>query len=245
MSHIIFALENPNNGEKKQNYNFTYGEVIRSHPILIKHQVLSFCGALGKGTFLDTKKMFDNLKKLFISKINQVFSLDSLLSELNDSVFIDSSRAFDVTNLLSDVEIKINHLAQIIKEYSMWEDELSKSKGTKRLSAATIFEVHRQNKKQKKDVSVQTRSVKKPRKNISKSKVTHTDTKSLESLSFLSSDEMPSIYNGKVFSPISELEIIEEFKTRFYDDSSFESIFLQSPDDITVLDVHDEEKISS
>ena len=233
MPHKIFVLENSNNDEKKHSYQLTYGEIIRSHPILIKHQVLSFCGALGKGNFLDTKKMIDNLKKLFISKINQVFSLDSFLSELNDSVFIDSSRAFDITNLLSDVEIKINYLAQIIREYSIWEDELSKSKGTKRLSAATIFEAHRQNKKQKRDVSVQTKSVKKPQKKIAKSKVTHADTKSLESLSFLSSGEMPSLENRKVFSSLSELEIIEEFRSRFYDYSS-ETMYLQIGDNITI-----------
>lgn len=240
MSNIIFALESINNNEKKQNYIFTYGEVIRSHPTLIKHQVLSFCGALGKGALLDTKKMFDNLKKLFITKINHVYSQDSLLFELNESVVMTSSGGFDANDLLSDVEIKINHLAQIIKEYSKWEGDFSKSKGTKRLSAATIFEVHRQNKKQKKDVSAQTSSAKKPRKKSSKSKVTHTETKSLDSLSFLSSDEMPSLENRKAFSSISELGIIEEFKSKFYDVSSFEGIFLKSPDDITVLDVHDE-----
>ena len=61
-----------------------------------------------------------------------------------------SSRDFDANNLLSDVDSKINHLSQIITEYSMWENKLSKSKGIKRPSVATIFEEHKQNKKQKK-----------------------------------------------------------------------------------------------
>jgi hypothetical protein len=247
LSHKIFALENPNIDEKKRNYKLTFGQLIKLHPLLIKHQVLSFCGSLGKGSLIDTKKMFDNLKKLFISKINQVFLLDCLLSELNDSVFIGSSIVYDATNLLSDVEIQINHLVQTITEYSMWEDNLSKSKGTKRQSAATIFEAYKQNKKQKKDASVQTGFVKKPSnkpsKKTSKSKVSHSGTKSLEGLNFLSSDIMPSDYNSKAFSPISELEIIEEFKTKFYDSSS-DQLLLQSPYYITVLDVHEEEKVS-
>ena len=78
MSNSINAKEVLSITLESHNYKLTYGEIIRSHPFLIMHQVLHFSGSLITGTYLDPKKMFDNLKKLFINKINDEYSQDSL-----------------------------------------------------------------------------------------------------------------------------------------------------------------------